>query len=351
MPEVLNDPIIRRHRVAVNGLEPGRTYRYALGDGTPRAWGPWRTVRTAPPRGRPLRFLYLGDAQTGLEAWGRLLEAAMRLQPGMDFVVLAGDLVDRGNERTNWDHLFLRAAPMLDAMSVMPCVGNHEYLDVGPRLYRAFFELPRNGPAGIDPELVYAFEAGDACFAVMDSTLAVWDTEAARRQAEWLDEVLSRTTARWKIAIFHHPVYPAHPWRDMPALREHWVPVFDRHHVDLVLQGHDHSYQRTYPLRAHRRAASPEEGTIYAIAVSGDKYVEQVHRDVVEVGLAHTSTYQTIEIDPGADRLDYRAWTEDGRVVDAFAIEKRHGGFPGATAAVPEVSAGSPSLPRGPLPR
>jgi acid phosphatase type 7 len=322
VPNLLNDPVIRRHRVDVNGLEPDRVYRYAVGDGTPRGWGPWTTVQTAPARGHALRFLYLGDAQTGLERWGRLLEGAVRRHSRIDFIVLAGDLVDRGNERTNWDHFFLRAAPVFDRVPLMPCVGNHEYLDVGPRLYRAFFELPHNGPRGIDPDLVYSFEAGDACFAVMDSTLAVWDPDAARLQAEWLDQTLSRTSAWWKIAIFHHPVYPSHPWRDMPALREHWVPIFDKHHVDLVLQGHDHAYQRTHPLRGHRRADTPDRGTIYVIAVSGDKYVEQVQREQVETGFAEVSTYQTIEIDPRTDQLTYRAWTEDGRVVDAFEIDK-----------------------------
>jgi hypothetical protein len=319
---VLNDPVIRRHRANVGGLEPDRVYRYALGDGTSGGWGPWQAVKTAPERGHPLRFLYLGDAQTGLERWGRLLESAVRRHPGMDFLVLAGDLVDRGNERTNWDHFFLRAAPVLDHLPLMPCVGNHEYLDVGPRLFRAFFELPHNGPRGIDPDLAYSFEAGDAHFAVMDSTLAVWDADAARRQADWLDATLSRTKARWKIVIFHHPVYPSHPWRDMPALREHWVPVFDEHHVDLVLQGHDHAYQRTYPLRGHRRADGPGRGTTYVISVSGDKYVDQVRRENVETGLAGVSTYQTIEIDPRADRLTYCAWTEDGQIVDAFQLDK-----------------------------
>jgi hypothetical protein len=338
---VLNDPEIRRHRVSVRGLEPDRVYRYAVGDGTSAGWGPWRVVKTAPERGRPLRFFYLGDAQTGLERWGRLLEAAARRHPGMDFLVLAGDLVDRGNERTNWDHFFLRAATVLDRLPLMPCVGNHEYLDVGPRLYRAFFELPRNGPPGIDPDLAYRFEAGDACFAVLDSTLAVWDPVAARRQAEWLDETFSRTRSRWKIAIFHHPVYPSHPWRDMPTLREYWVPVFDKHRVDLVLQGHDHSYQRTYPLRGHRRACGPEPGTTYVISVSGDKYVDQVRRENVATGLAGVSTYQTIEIDPRANRLTYRAFTEDGRVVDAFQIDKR-------TEAA--ITSGSPSAPPRPPP-
>lgn len=335
---VLNDPVVRRHRVAVEGLEPGQVYRYALGDGTPEGWGPWKTVKTAPDRGQPLRFLYLGDAQTGFERWGRLLEAAMRRQPAMDFVVLAGDLVDRGNERTNWDHFFLRATTMLDRLPVMPCVGNHEYLDVGPWLYRAFFELPKNGPEGIAPELAYSFEAGDACFAVMDSNLAVWDPDAARRQAEWLDRTLARTRSRWKIAIFHHPVYPSHPWRDMPALREHWVPIFDKHHVDLVLQGHDHSYQRTYPLRGHRPAGGPDRGTIYLIAVSGDKYVEQARRDGVEIGRSHVSTYQTIEIDPRTDRLSYRAWTEDDQVVDAFEIAKGRGDFAAAAGSSVDIA-------------
>ncbi len=92
-----------------------------------------------------MRFLYLGDAQTGLENWGRLLQAAARRHKDIDFLVLAGDLVDRGNERTNWDHFFLRAGPVFDHMPLMPCVGNHEYLDVGPRLYRAFLNCCTTG--------------------------------------------------------------------------------------------------------------------------------------------------------------------------------------------------------------
>jgi hypothetical protein len=205
---------------------------------------------------------------------------------------------------------------------VVSCAGNHEYLDVGPRLYRAFFELPRNGPAGIDPELVYSFEAGDACLAVLDSTLAVNDPTSARCQADWLDATLGRTKATWKLVIFHHPVYPSHPWRDTPVLREHWVPIFDKHHVDLVLQGHDHAYLRTYPLRAHRRAGSSAQGTVYVIAVSGDKYVDQADRDYIAVGHTGVSTYQTITIDARSKGLIYQAWTGDGRLVDELRLQK-----------------------------
>jgi acid phosphatase type 7 len=319
VPNLLNDPVIRRHRVSAGGLVPDMVYAYSVGDGRAEGWGPWGRVKTAPDRSRGVRLLYLGDAQTGLEHWGRLLETACRRHPETDFIVLAGDLVDRGNERTNWDHFFLRAGRVFDRLPLVPCAGNHEYLDMGPRLYRAFFSLPSNGPAGIEPGLVYHFECGDTCFAVLDSTLAVSDPDQAKRQARWLDGVLAHTRATWKIVAFHHPVYPSHPWRDTPVLREQWVPVFDKHHVDLVLQGHDHAYLRTYPMRGGRRVAS---GTIYAIAVSGDKFVEQAPRDYIAVGRAGVATYQTIATDPQNKELVYRAWTLDGRLLDLVRVTR-----------------------------
>jgi hypothetical protein len=254
------------------------------------------------------------------------LTTAFRRHPGLEFILLAGDLVDRGNERTNWDHFFLRAEEVFERIPVMPCVGNHEYLDQGPRLYRSFFHLPRNGPEGIDPGLAYYFESGSVFIAVLDSTLAISDAGAARHQAEWLDRALGRTSAVWKIAMFHHPVYPSHPWRDTPALREHWVPIFDKHHVDLVLQGHDHAYLRTYPLRGHAPVPAIEQGTTYIISVAGDKFCDQLSRDYTEVAFTQTPTYQTIEVDDVENRLTYRAWTDSGEVADRLVITKARSG-------------------------
>ena len=325
VPNLLNDPIIRRHRVEVEGLEPDTVYRYSLGEGAKLTWGPWRTVKTAPERQADDVFVP-GRRADGSRGLGPPASGcAMGVIPSADFIMLAGDLVDRGNERSNWDHFFLRAAGVFDRLPLLPCVGNHEYLDVGPRLYRAFFELPRNGPSGIAPDLVYHFEAGDACFAVLDSTLAAYDALAAQTQTEWLDRVLAETKASWKFVLLHHPLYPSHPWRDIPSLRERLVPIIDKHHVDFVLQGHDHAYQRTYPMRGHARARAPSDGTIYLVAVSGDKFVDQTRRDYVEVGKSNISTYQTFEIDPKSSRLTYRAWTEDGTVVDELSIVKAAG--------------------------
>jgi hypothetical protein len=321
-PNLLNDPVIRRHRVAVGDLCPDTYYLYSLGDGSRAAWGPWRTTKTGRGKSGRVEFLYMGDAQTGLQEWGRRLTAAYRRHPGIEFVLLAGDLVDRGNERTNWDHFFLRAEEIFERIPVLPSAGNHEYLDQGPRLYRSFFALPRNGPAEIDSGLVYHFEAGGAFFAVLDSTLAVSDPALARRQAEWLDASLSRTRTHWKLVMFHHPVYPSHPGRDNPALQEYWVPIFDKHHVDLVLQGHDHAYMRTYPMHSSVPVATPDQGTVYVVSVAGDKFYDQAPRDYIEVGLTGIPTYQTIEIDNVENCMTYRAWSDRGEVVDRLVITK-----------------------------
>jgi acid phosphatase type 7 len=321
-PNLLNDPVIRRHVAAVNDLSPDTTYLYSLADGSNHGWGPWRTAKTGRARPGRLEFVYMGDAQTGLQDWGRRLFTAYRRHPGIEFILLAGDLVDRGNERTNWDHFFLRAEQIFERIPVMPCVGNHEYLDRGPRLYGSFFALPRNGPATVEPGLVYYFETGSAFFAVLDSTLAVSDPTAARRQAQWLDALLTESRATWKFVMFHHPVYPSHPSRDNPELRLAWVPIFDRHHVDLVLQGHDHAYLRTYPMRGDTPRATASEGTIYVVSVAGDKFYDQIQREYIEVGLTGTPTYQTIEIDDFENRLTYRSWTDTGEIADRLIITK-----------------------------
>ena len=204
----------------------------------------------------------------------------------------------------------------------MPAVGNHEYLDRGPEIYRGTFDLPANGPAGVDPNLAYSFEYSDAFVAVLDSTLAMYDSPAAKAQADWLDAALGRTRANWKFVAFHHPIYASHVSRENPQLAPAWVPVFDKHHVDLVLQGHDHAYLRTHPMCEGRPVSSPDEGTVYLVAVSGEKFCEQKTRDYTARGMTDLATYQAIDVKVRERRLLYRSFDRMGREVDRLVIEK-----------------------------
>jgi hypothetical protein len=90
--------------------------------------------------------------------------------------------------------------------------------------------------------------------------------------------------------------------------------------VDLALQGHDHSYLRTHPMKDGARVATPAEGTIYTVAVAGTKMYHQDPRDYTAVGFTNISTYQTIDIQD--KRLTYRALDLNGVVRDEFVIEK-----------------------------
>ena len=101
------------------------------------------------------------------------------------------------------------------------------------------------------------------------------------------------------------------------------LPIFDKYHVDLALQGHDHAYLRTYPMREQKRVASAADGTIYIISVSGTKHYDQRQNDYAEVGFTRVSTYQVLDIQVDGNRLVYRAHDFDGKVRDEFVIEKQ----------------------------
>jgi hypothetical protein len=63
-------------------------------------------------------------------------------------------------------------------------------------------------------------------------------------QTEWLKKVLPESTATWKVVAFHHPAWTCGGYRSNHAIVRTWVPLFEQYDVDLVLNGHDHNYQR-----------------------------------------------------------------------------------------------------------
>lgn len=312
-PDVANDPRTLRHTVALDGLQPGTTYRYAIGDGS--TWGGERSFTTAPDQPEAFSFIYMGDAQNGLDTWGKLVRQAHAEYPQAAFYVMAGDLVNWGERRDDWDLLFQNAQGVYDTRPLMPAVGNHEVDQGHVELYVDQFDLPRNGPQGVEPERVYSMEYADTQFVVLDSNLP------PEQQTAWLDETLGASDATWKFVVYHHPLYSTKPDdRGQPELKAAWAPVFEKHGVDLVLQGDDHAYLRTFPMKGDQVVDSPAEGPIYLHAVAGTKMYEQSDAPYIARRFTDTSTYQVIDIDGG--RLEYRAYAVDGTLMDEFSIEK-----------------------------
>ncbi len=315
-PSILNNPVVYRHVVELTGLKPGTTYRYRVGTGEPDRWQEERDFTTAPAGPKSFSFVYMGDAQNGLDTWGRMVRGAQRARPDVAFYLMAGDLVNRGNERDDWDEFFENSEAVFDRRPLVPVLGNHECQGGQPTLYLRQFALPRNGPPELDPERVYSFEYGNALFVVLDSNLA------PEKQTAWLEERLAKSPARWKFVSFHHPAYSSAPNRDNKILREAWSPIFDRYGVDLALQGHDHAYLRTFPIRDGQRLDDPAKGTTYVVSVSGVKYYKQGSRPETLVGFTDVMTWQVLDLRIEGDRLTYRAYDARGEVRDEFVIDK-----------------------------
>jgi acid phosphatase type 7 len=315
-PLLLNDPVIHRHTAVLRGLDPGTSYVYSVGNGGPEDWTELAEFTTAPAGVEPFSFIYMGDAQNGLHRWGSLIHNAFRERPDAAFYVMAGDLVNRGAERDDWDCLFHNAQGVYDRRQLVPAIGNHECHGGHPTLYLKQLELLRNGPPEIEPERVYALEYSNALFLILDSNLK------PETQTAWIEEQLSRTKATWKFVVYHHPAYSSAANRDNKELREKWTPLFDKYHVDMALQGHDHAYLRTFPMKGQEKAASAAEGTIYIVSVSGTKMYSQEERDYTEFGLTNVATYQVLDIQISGDRLVYRAYDIDGNLRDELVLTK-----------------------------
>ena len=305
---VVNDPVVHRFSAVADGLLPGRLYEYQVLAGDQAEPAPWHAVRTAPlDKTEKFSFLYLGDVQVDVDEWGKRYEALVTTYPDSRFAVFTGDLVDNGGVRATWDQVFASAPEAFATLPIVPAVGNHETFGGGAALFDLMYLLPID--ASTTQRRVYAFEYGSLFMAVLDST----DRDCIEEQTAWLDRRLAASDAIWKVVVFHHPVWSPAPRRDNDWLREALVPVFDRHRIDLVLTGHDHSYARTWPLRGGSRA---DGGTVYCVANAGGKHYQVQPRPVFEKIQADVSTFQVVSV--SSDRLVYESRTWDDVLIDRF---------------------------------
>jgi hypothetical protein len=301
------------HTVALTELAPGTAYEYGVGHGS--TWTETRTFTTASAAPEPFTFMYLGDSQNGLLDYGRLLEVGKQTHPDTAFVIHAGDLVNRGCDRDDWDLFFHASRNVFDRSPLMPAIGNHDDCnDLDPRLYLMYFDLPKNGSPALPLEQTYHFTYGNALFVTLNSNRRV------EEQTPWLDEVLGKSDAQWKFLLWHHPAYASRAVRDNVEVRESWGAIADKYGVDIVFQGHDHAYARSKPMHGGKPAEDKIPGTIYLLAVSGTKYYDQDPNENFEVGYENLSTYQILRIDGGT--LRYEAYDIDNKLVDEFTLQK-----------------------------
>lgn len=309
------------HSVNFTGLEPGLRYAYRVG--SEKGWSEWFQFRTASDRPQAFSFIYIGDAQNAtLSMWSRVIRAAVLDEPDARFIVHSGDMMNHGNNDPEWGEWFAAAGWINGMIPSMPAIGNHEYYRINEKgtelspLWRPHFTLPQAGIEGIE-ETVYSVDYQGCRFVVLNSI------EKLDEQAEWLEGVLADNTCRWTFAVFHHPVYSSAKGRDNKKLRALWKPLLDTYHVDVVLQGHDHTYARGRNRAEGSEGRGGQSGPVYVVSVSGPKMYDLTDERWMDVAAENTQLYQVLSVN--ADTLRYRSMTVTGDLYDAFDLIKRDG--------------------------
>ncbi len=265
---------VHYHSVIFEKLEPDKLYAYRVGDGK-EYWSEWIQFRTAQAAYAPTQFVYFGDAQNDVLAhWSRVIRMAYQTALNASFVVHAGDLIIDAHRDYEWTEWYKAGGFINSQWTAIPVVGNHEFwriTDGQPRQlsiqWRPQFTLPvEKKLAPALHETVYTVDYQDIRIIVLNSN------HMLEEQSEYVEKQLKKSKAKWNIVTCHHSVFSPAKGRDFQFARENWKPLFDEYKVDLVLNGHDHTYARGHvPVRTSDSENTDDIGTVYVTSVSGPK--------------------------------------------------------------------------------
>jgi predicted phosphodiesterase len=274
--------------------------------------------------------------------WSRAIRSALLTAPDARFVVHAGDLLAEGYDDRLWGEWSDALGFIGATIPSFPVPGNHDLhrppgrpdskfvFSVSP-LWHSHFALPTNGPdiPEMPGQSYYVDYQGVRMVALDVNVFANEDFEAAakqrvrEKQLAWLNQVLGNNSNRWTIVVQHQPIYAVAKGREYAEMRAALAPLYEKYGVDLVLQGHDHSYARSHKVAAGKVVAPDAPGVIYAVSVSGPKMyqLDELHMKLMAQTYEKKQFFQTIEVSP--DLLKYTSYSIDGAVTDAFELRKR----------------------------
>ena len=252
------------NHVTVTGLQPNTTYYYTV-----EKSGAETEVQTYTTGDfESAQILYVGDPQIGASkgqpqngeelvadsgaantaarndgfAWDRTLDIAVEQNPELDFIISAGDQVNKTGQAKEEEYAGYLAPDALASLPVATTIGNHDSLN--PDYMYHFYNPNQTGYGETEAGGDYYYSYGSGLFIVLNTNnYNVAEHEQAIREA-----VASDPDATFRIVTIHQDIYGSgldHSDTDGMILRTQLTPIFDEYDIDVVLQGHDHTYSRT----------------------------------------------------------------------------------------------------------
>ena len=252
------------NHVTVTGLQENTTYYYTVEKG-----GVQTAVETYRTHSfESVKILLVGDPQIGASkgqpqgngklaedsgaantaarsdsfAWDRTLDIATAQTPDLSFIISAGDQVNKTGKPKEEEYAGFLSASALTALPAATSIGNHDSLNAD---YGYHFDNPNattygTTQAGGD----YYYSYGSGLFIVLNTN----NYNVAEHKTAIAAAVASDPDAAWRIVTIHQDIYGTgldHSDTDGMILRTQLTPIFDEYGIDVVLQGHDHTYSRS----------------------------------------------------------------------------------------------------------
>lgn len=213
------------------------------------------------------RFAVYGDSQhdTKINTYHEIHKVIFSriIAENPDFVIHLGDFVDHGNNEEEWKIFDIitkefREKEPVDglASTFYTTIGNHDSLES----YQKYFNFyPIN-------ETKYSFDYKNAHFMAYDYSSYYYDKEEKDTELiKWMIDDLNDTDKEWIFVYTHYPVYSGgRHYSEGDKTRE---DIFEEYNVDIHFSGHDHNYQRTWPI--YDKEVDYDKGVLYIVSGGG----------------------------------------------------------------------------------
>jgi Calcineurin-like phosphoesterase len=262
---------------------------------------------TAPSRsaGEAARFVVLGDYGTGGEAETQVAGAIERWADGhgIDAMVSTGDNVYESGNPAQFAGAWTQPFGWVhdEGIPTVATLGNH---DVETEAGAPVMHL-----LGM-PAPWYVRRLGPIEFFVLDA-----NDPTNPDQLRFLSQALAASTAPWRVAVFHQPAYSCSHHGSTPAVDTEWLPLLANGGVDLVLNGHDHTYERFGPV----------DGTTFVVTGGGGAplYYETACPAGTPQPAVHRTTYSFVTLTATRETMRVVALDVNLNPIDSLVMRMR----------------------------
>ena len=250
------------------------------------------------------------------------------LQQPVEFYIHTGDVAyNDGTYAQIETRVFGIYRDLFNGVYFNPSLGNHDYHTESGRPYLDSYILPEEAFRASDDKRYYSFDWGNAHFVALDSNdpLDETDANASDDMFDWLRNDLQSANDRglfWKFVYHHHPAFSSSTLHGSDTqVQNKLVPIYEQYGVDLVLNGHDHTYERTCPIDLQQCTTVSQGGVTYIVTGGGGALLYD--NGLPEWFTAYAdSLFHFVKVDVQGCTLQTQGITASGTVFDPHVIDR-----------------------------